>query len=104
MVLLMSAENLQQAPGFSTEYEGTVTDLQAASPDSHEGPIQLIWIRPVTEVVIDLATDVVENTRGKYTESIDVPPSWDIVNRRSLVRASCRNEAWRLLNPNVFTR
>lgn len=85
----MSAETLQQELKFSTEYENL---------------IQLVWIRPAAEVVIDLAAVVVENIRGRYTEFIDVPLSWEAVNRRSLTRASCRNEAWRLLNPNVFTR
>ena len=81
------AETLQPDSRSST--------LQVVSPDNAV-PIQLIWIRSrATEIIIDLATDVVANTRGRYTELFDVPPSWGMVSR---------NEAWRLLNPNVFTR
>lgn len=70
------------------------SNVQVVSPDRQTGPIQLVWLRPVTEVVIDLAIETVENTRGKYTQPF-VYPNQDTVGRR-LSRACHRDEASKL--------
>lgn len=69
------------------------SDVQVDVAESQSN--QLTW-EPVGEVT--------KETAGKHTKFLDVHPNWGMVNRRSLARASCRNEVWRLLHPREFIR
>jgi hypothetical protein len=80
-------ETLQSDLRFPTEVDGMGTDLQAA-PEPNQ-PIQLIWIRPVLA-----EADAKVDTRGRYTQLIEVPLStpWDAMNNMNRAQTSCRRE------------
>ena len=88
MVLLM-VEDLRFSSQQSGPEELSISSgVQAVSSDDAV-PIQLIWEQPSEDAAVD--------TTGRFTEFLDAHPNWSTVNRRSLMRASCRKEASRLV-------